>query len=324
MVDKLDIEDKEKQIFISGIENLYKKEYLVAVDTFSNYINLIPKSKLALSYAYYYRGICWLDHSQPDKAFIDFNKAIETGVQQSEFFTFRGVSLHNQKQYKKAILDFTNAISLDPNSFISLYMRASSRNEIGDFNLAIEDLSLAIELAPHFADSYYKRGIAFMALSNNKSAISDFTKSIQILMPELNRLDDSKKRTLSFSYYSRALIYEDQKIFLLALDNFKNAINIMDDNYRIYLDYVCFLLTCPEKQCRNGLETIRLAQRAVQLKPNLETYSTLALSYAVIENFDGAINTLREALSLKGQLLPEDRVVLINAIKFYESEKKRL
>ena len=64
------------------------------------------------------------------------------------------------------------------------------------------------------------------------------------------------------------------------------------------------LATCADRRFRNGGQAVRLAQKAVELKPDVVSLDTLAAAYAAVGNFDAAVDTQKKAIQ---KLLLADR-----------------
>jgi cell division protein FtsN len=56
------------------------------------------------------------------------------------------------------------------------------------------------------------------------------------------------------------------------------------------------LATCADQRFRNGGQAVRLAQKAVELKPDVSSLDTLAAAYAAVGNFDAAVDTQKKAI----------------------------
>ena len=184
----------------------------------------------------------WAITEEYDLAIVDYDRAVELGMDHASVYNNRGISRVDKKQYDLAIADFEKAIEKDPLEFmaysnkeIASRLKATSAQpkpknylsvdlnaadgeayeirgisflDIGEFRPAIEDFTHAIKLKPNNAEAYCFRGFAFSCEGEYYRAIMDYDKAI-VLEP-----------TYGEPYYNKAMAYRRKGKHINALECF--------------------------------------------------------------------------------------------------------
>jgi len=175
-------------------------------------INIDPM----LPMAFFARGFSYYGHDD-EKAFEDYDKAIQLNENYIPAYVGRGNTWYNKKNYDKALDDYTKAIQLDPNY-------TSAHRNIGlvwsikkDNDRAIEAFTKAIESDENYIDVYNDRGIIWHDKKIYKKAIDDYNKAIQ--------LDEN----YPFAYYNRGRTYSTLGEYKKAIDDYQNYIKLINN-----------------------------------------------------------------------------------------------
>lgn len=104
------------------------------------------------------RGVEAFDKKDYDLAVTSFTKAIEANPKAPAAYFYRGLAYREKKEYNKALGDFTDAIRLEPHPAPCYYNRAIVHAEKKDFEKALKDLDEAVRLEPKNASPYAGRG----------------------------------------------------------------------------------------------------------------------------------------------------------------------
>ncbi len=107
----------------------------------------------ANAYAYYKRGVDYVEWAADDQAIADFNKAIELDPGVPDFYSSRGRAYIGQSNYEAALADCDRAIAL----------------------------------APEHADAYFYRGLVYQRQGHGKEAITDFERFLELGTDEVLR-----------------------------------------------------------------------------------------------------------------------------------------
>ena len=119
------------------------------------YTKVIQSGNVAggnLAAAYSNRGNAYDNKGQYDRAFADFNRAIELKPEYANAYYNRGNTYKHKRQYDKAIADFTRAIELQPDFAFAYYNRGRVYEISGRRALAIQDFRTGQRLAPNDPD----------------------------------------------------------------------------------------------------------------------------------------------------------------------------
>jgi tetratricopeptide (TPR) repeat protein len=146
-----------------------------------------------IPFAYFNRGILYMNEQQFDLALADYNKAIELNPKYFHAYNNRGVFYRNDKRNNEAIEDFNMAIQLKPDNAEIYYNRGLVFMDENKNIEALTDFNKAIELKPDYADVYNDKGTVYFMERRFDDAIINYSKAI-----ELNPLD-------SRAYYNRGL-----------------------------------------------------------------------------------------------------------------------
>ncbi|GBU26912.1 hypothetical protein R84B8_00428 [Treponema sp. R8-4-B8] len=102
--------------YIRGVTFTAKREYVKAIDNYSNALKYSPDFVNALRS----RGQSYLDYGDFDNAVADFEKLnqLSPDCKQSlaNAYMHRGIAYYEKKDYNHAILDFEKALKINPNN----------------------------------------------------------------------------------------------------------------------------------------------------------------------------------------------------------------
>jgi len=149
---------------------------------------------------------------------------------------------------------------------------------------AINAFSSAIEIIPQDYQAYNYRGVAWALAGNYDKAIADYSKAIEI------------RPRYAEAYNNRGFARIRRGDLENALKDYSRALEINPFFAEAYNNKAWVLATCADQRFRNGDQAVLLAQKAVELKPDVGSLDTLAAAYAAAGNFDAAIDTQKKAI----------------------------
>jgi tetratricopeptide (TPR) repeat protein len=130
--------------------------------------------------AYRNRGLAYaLDHDL-DRAFADYDRAIEIEPGNPHGFFVRGSAFHERKEDVRAIADYSRAIALDPRYTVALSNRATAYRRVGDHAKAIADYDRLIALDPNGATSWVERGATYFEARQDERGLQDYDQAVRI------------------------------------------------------------------------------------------------------------------------------------------------
>ncbi|MFN4151860.1 MAG: tetratricopeptide repeat protein, partial [Candidatus Sericytochromatia bacterium] len=159
------------------------------------------------------RGILYQDQNEFEISSKDHIKSIELNPKETSEYYNLSYCYKKLKKYDLAIKTMNKCIEEDSSTdnLISGYTeRGRIYYLLSNYNLSFKDLSYAINLdpeSPDNIDSYKLRGLINYLYYSSDLALSDYNKALDI--------DSQDSETL----YNRAILYEQQKKYDLALED---------------------------------------------------------------------------------------------------------
>ncbi len=184
---------------------------------------------------------------------------------------------------------------------------------IGQYDEAIKAFSTSLEIIPLDYQSYNLRGVTWALKGNYDRAIADYSKAIDI------------QPRYAEAYNNRGFAHTQLGNLKLALEDFTRALEINPFLVDAYNNKAWVLATCADQRIRDGGAAVRLAQKAMELKPDVSSMDTLAAAYAAAGNFESAIETQRKAIQ-KLMLANKTEEVrkYLSRLKSYQSQQALL
>ena len=146
---------------------------------------VIEKYPRQVAAAHFNRGNYWYKNNQPDKAWEDFNTAIEINPEHSSAYLNRSSIYLEKNETEKALQDYNRYMEiLHPfdarGNLLNLSLsdvysnRGVIYSRMGKYERALVDFNTAIELDPFNPENYFKRALTYMQLREYEKAIRDF------------------------------------------------------------------------------------------------------------------------------------------------------
>jgi Tfp pilus assembly protein PilF len=152
------------------------------------------------------------------------------------------------------------------------------------YDKAIQAFSTAIEIIPQDYQAYNYRGVARALKGNYNKALADYDKAIEI------------RPRYAEAYNNRGFTRTQLGDLDNALIDYARALKMNPFLVGAYNNMAWVLATCADRRFRDGARAVRLAQKAVELKPDVVSLDTLAAAYAAVGNFDAAVDTQKKAI----------------------------
>ena len=149
---------------------------------------------------------------------------------------------------------------------------------------AIQAFSTAIEIIPRDYQAYNYRGVARALIGAYDPAIADYSKAIEI------------RPRYAEAYNNRGFARTRTGDLGSAINDYTRALELNPFFVDAYNNKAWVLATCADRRYRDGGQAVRLAQKAVELKPDVVSLDTLAAAYAAVGNFDAAVDTQKKAI----------------------------
>jgi hypothetical protein len=161
----LTTEDRAVALASRGNAYLDQKSYQLAINDYTQSLELIPNStpRYNRSFVYRGRGNAYLWLNKLALSIQDFSDAIELDPSDADTFDERGNAYYDLKKWDLAIQDYSQAITLAPDNATYLDDRGEAYTWKGEWARAIQDYDQALKLKPDFAQAISDRKAAMTA-----------------------------------------------------------------------------------------------------------------------------------------------------------------
>ncbi|MGD8343907.1 MAG: tetratricopeptide repeat protein, partial [Desulfobacterales bacterium] len=152
------------------------------------------------------------------------------------------------------------------------------------YDEAIKAFSTAIDIIPLDYQSYNYRGVTWALKGDFDQAIADYSKAIEI------------RPRYAEAYNNRGFAHTQTGNLKSALNDYTRALEINPFFVDAYNNKAWILATCSDQRIRDGGQAVRLATKAVELKPNISSMDTLAAAHAATGSFEAAVDLQTQAI----------------------------
>ena len=243
-----------------------------------------------------------------------FHEAIRLDPHDLDNYILRGTLYYCAEQYQNALLDFLQIqkqTTLTPDQQAILGFCYLKLGEVQQakaiFRQALESnvYNADIDQNPGDPGNYLDRGILRFELQEFQTAIDDFNHAL--------KLGEQSEELLA----ARGSAYLKLGKYDLAKQDYETALSRAPDCPTTYFCLAWMLATCPEPQYRNGPRALELAQRNLELLPeiNWNSLSVLAAASAESGDFEEAIKWITQAMKLAQN---EDKTDCEKQLQCYE------
>lgn len=254
--------DDEQCYFFRASVWMHLDQYSSAIEDLTSLLIRDPSNVQA----YHVRSQCHWEMNQLDFALADLDGALEIQPQDVSILTFRGAIRYELDEWEAARADIDQALEIDPSNIFTRFYRGLLKKETGDESGAREDLCAFLE--SNVEDRVVPRSDQWVAITNRSFALNVLGRdreSLELLNLSLKEWPDQEYLL-------------NQKAWLLA--------------------------TSPDSTIRDGSVAVELATLACEKRHwgKSEFIGTLSAAYAEIGDFEKALATLDQAVSIDNRL----------------------
>jgi tetratricopeptide (TPR) repeat protein len=152
------------------------------------------------------------------------------------------------------------------------------------YDEAIKAFSTAIDIIPLDYQSYNYRGVTRALKGDFDRAIADYSKAIEI------------RPRYAEAHNNRGFAHTQTGNLKAALNDYTRALEINPFFVDAYNNKAWILATSSDQRIRDGAQAVRLATKAVELKPDISSMDTLAAAHAATGNFETAVDLQTKAI----------------------------
>jgi len=140
------------------------------------------------------------------KAFDDFNKAINYKKDYAYAYKNRGATYQNFKKYDLAVLDYKKALAISPNFASAMFNLGLNYVDAGKPDSAIMYYDMALVNNPDNTDQlYYSKGIAFKMMNRLQESIESYDKAIETNPRYTEAYDNRGNIFFNIGQYDKAI-----------------------------------------------------------------------------------------------------------------------
>ena len=210
--------------------------------------------KLTTAVDYIERGLAFLDRSQHEDAYQDFNEAIELEPESSWGYANRGIASFNLRNFGSARRDFEKSISIESDNWVALHGMGLVLGNEGELQSALSYFNRSIEIKPDNTFAIYNRAIAFAQMARYEDALTDVNLAI-----------DQNPDAHGY-FFLKAQIFSATSDFSSAIDAITRALSLASAN----VEYLRFRSAVYEENGDNDLALADL-DHVLELSPDSAT-----------------------------------------------------
>lgn len=201
-----------------GRANHNKKEYRKAIDDYGTAINYLTDNN-DLAIVYVNRSDCKRYLSDYDGALADCNAALSKNPAYGRAYWYKGLAYGEKWEYKNAVDEYLKAIPYYTGENASLAILnnniASCKYYLKEYDEGLIYVNRSLAFNPLLVNAYWYRGMIYDAKGENILALESYDKAISY---------ESNNEQLAKLYYNKAIIRNELKEYVTALQDFSKVI----------------------------------------------------------------------------------------------------
>ena len=239
-------------------------------------------------YALINLGNMLLRDGQLNEAHAYLEKAVRLKPDYPEAHYNLGTLLLMQSKLDEAAAQFTEAVKLRPNYADAHGNLGVALIRQGNLDQGIVHLSEAVRLGPGNAGAHFNLGLALMEQGRLDEAAGCFRQTL-LLKPDY-----------AMAHYRLAWTLARQHKSSEAIPHYREALRLQPDFADALNELAEILSSNPDPVLRDGIEAVRLAERACRLTQNQQAgpMAALAAAYAEVGVYSEAVTTAQKAREL--------------------------
>ena len=220
--------------------------------------------------------------------FTLFERALKVTGDNPAMLYNMGVVMETEHQPDLAMICYRNVLKLKPNHFEAHNNIGNILVLRGDIDDAVAHIRRALEINPEYPQAHNSLGTVLLAQGNLSEALVHFRRAVE-LMPGSVEMR-----------HNLASVLQAQGKFDEATTQYRKVLQLNPD-YLLSLNALArILITNPNPELRNADQAVQLAERAAKLTryQNSGVLEILAAAYAAAGQFDNAVTTIQQAITL--------------------------
>jgi tetratricopeptide (TPR) repeat protein len=276
--------------------------------------------------AHFFLGHALDQQGKLEEAIAEYKQALWFKPSQEQTHIFLGVALAKQKKYDEAAGHYLAALKLNPESAVTHNNFAKLLHTQGRLNEAVEHYAAALKLDPGLAQAHNNLGILLLQTGKAAEGAVQLREALRLnpgdaesqfnLALALNRQEQWREAADLFAktvtagtrdanaHYQFGLALARLGRTKEAMSQYASALLINADFPEALEGLSWILATAADAGLRNGMEAVRMAERACELtgRKDAQMLKALAAAYAETGRFPEALATAQSAEVLAGGL----------------------
>ena len=300
-----------------GIIHYHQHNYRGALSDYDQAVKLSPRD----ADCYYNRGVMRQEVGDYNRALEDFNTAIELAPERTEMRYQRGLVQMQLKQWKAVVTDMDAMIERYPYFLPAYYLASQAKAKQGDTRNAfryrqqaqdLEERKEQIQSQQSQPNTDVQIAQAQPPKKDHRKEFSSSTAQNQNDLPEEEQKYDSQTRgsvqkrhqdvvnepNMVLSYYSQDLSLRRTNYYHPLVDRI-NKSEILPAAMR----FTCQEIALTAEMVDYHFSQITRLTQLIDLAPSAANYLARAMEFAIIKDFDSAIDDCTKALLLADKTL---------------------
>ena len=246
--------------------------------------------------AQYNLGTVLLDEGRTDEGITHLNAALKRNPKYAEAHSNLGKALLKQGKMDEGAAEFQRVVELWPDSAQARYDLGTVLIKQSKLDDAITQFKEALRLKPDYAEAHGNLAVVLMNTGRPAEGIAHFTEQVRL------KPDDPA------SHFNLAIALASQRLLTNAIGQYRETLRLKPDHAPALNNLAWLLASAPRPELRNGLEAVRLAQKACELTDFKQSAPVLALAAAQAETgrFSEAATNAQRAVELARGAKDED------------------
>lgn len=229
------------------------------------------------------KGLIYSRKKMPEKADIEFGKAIKETKYLAETCLDIGFEFENQNNFEFAIKYFKKALSYKPEDDTPIYELAFCFESLNQYDEAIQFYTEFLDKHPYSLAAWFNLGLMYNAVELYEKAIEAYDFVIAI------------DETFAISYFNKAHSYANMGMYLEAINFYRQTFLYEKPDAITYF----YIGDCYQK-LNNHTDAVKSFLKSLEFDSGFaDAWLVMGVSYGQLGNHHDAIRSVEKALSIE-------------------------
>ncbi len=229
------------------------------------------------------KGLIYSQKKMPEKADIEFDKAIKDAKYPAETCLDIGFEFENQNNFEFAIKYFKKALSYKPEEDIPIYELAFCFESLNQYDEAIQFYTEFLDKNPYSLAAWFNLGLMYNAVELYEKAIEAYDFVIAI------------DETFASSYFNKANSYANMGMYREAINFYRQTFLYEEPEAVTYF----YIGECYQKLDKHT-DAVKSFLKSIEFDPGFaDAWLEMGVSYDQLDNQHDAIRSVEKAISIE-------------------------